>query len=378
LSSKKTILILTGISWDDTWQRHQQVAKILLESGNNVIFWERIPSSAFSFKKVFQRIFLLLKKRNKVRSKIENNTPENLLRIKTFLLTPGGFLPSLINNIFIKKFTANEFKNKEIDLVINYLPVKTTLQIIENINYKYLWYDCVRAFTEWGGYPKSIQQDESKLVGMVDDILVDSFYLKDYINRIYDKKAVQLLPFVEESDFLLAKKMVRENSEISSFAYFGSLDSHINLDIMLKLADNGYKIHIFGILYIPEKLIDHKNIFYHGYFNNTNEMFSAILAKSDAILIPYKGNMNGVIPAKMVQALAMLRPVFISEFYDSLKLKEKCYIFNSYETLLNEINSFDNDSFNKIRKPLILKFIANNFESSFREKINKLIMELSI
>ncbi len=62
----KRVLILSGIPWNTTFQRHHKISLFLNSLGYEVIFVEKIPSSKFSINKLFSRI---AKKFEKVHSK---------------------------------------------------------------------------------------------------------------------------------------------------------------------------------------------------------------------------------------------------------------------------------------------------------------------
>ena len=99
------------------------------------------------------------------------------------------------------------------------------------------------------------------------------------------------------------------------------------------------------------------------------------MEKSDAIIIPYKGNMNGVIPAKMFESLATFKPVYVSSFYDSNVLKKYIYVFENYDNLEYMIKNFNYNEFQE--KILNIKKLLNKEESFDQERIfMKEILEL--
>lgn len=52
----KKALFLTGIYWDETFQRHQQFAEYLADNGYTVYFVEHIVSSKFKINTLLERI----------------------------------------------------------------------------------------------------------------------------------------------------------------------------------------------------------------------------------------------------------------------------------------------------------------------------------
>ena len=183
---KKKVIILSGIKWNDTLQRHQMLAKWFSEYGYEVIFVEGIMSSSFSLRKLWRR----LKKDRGDRKNIKNNTGD--IRVYTSpLINPNRGVFEVYNKYKIRKML------KEIpcscELVVSYLPIRTANEILNHINFKALIYYCVRAFENWGGYPKDLLKQESELSRNANRIWVDSFYLKKkFIDMGYENKLYQL------------------------------------------------------------------------------------------------------------------------------------------------------------------------------------------
>jgi hypothetical protein len=170
--------------------------------------------------------------------------------------------------------------------------------------------------------------------------------------------------------------MFKHLDSINSIGYFGSIDKHINLNLLVKLADSGININLYGKNYLSDNVISHKRIRFHGYFSNSNEMFEKILEENDATIIPYLGNMDGVIPAKMLQSLALLRPVFISSFFDSNVLSDMCYVYESENQLLELIRSFNYEDYKSVRLDKIEAFVKQNLEETFNNKIKALFQSI--
>ncbi len=363
----KKALILAGIAWDDTWQRHQQIASVLASNGYDVTFIERIPSSVFSVSKVLSKAKQIISSRGK--SHIKNDVPDGIKVLRFPFSPPGNPVSDLINKKKVKDKVLPQI-GCEFDLVINYLPIRTTEYIYRAIETDNLVYDCVRAFDVWGGYPRSLKQDEKKLLDSADHVLVDSFFLYDKVNKSVDESIItQILPTVKKADYELCKASKKDITEIKSIAYFGSIDGHIDLDALLNLAANGIKINLFGKIYVDDSFLNNQNIKFHGYFNNSAEMFTAILDSSDAVIIPYKTSMDGVIPAKLMQSLATLRPVIISSFYDSDKLNEYMYVYKNHQELIDFVTTFDSTEFNTQKLPFIKTLIEQNFEENLANVI---------
>ena len=347
----KKALILSGIYWDETWQRHQQFAEYLASMGYKVYFVEHIISSVLTVKKLKE----LLKGAETINNSCNNPKSENIVLSSARFLMPQKGVFCLWNDMQSKKL-LKEIGN-EFDVVINYLPINTTRRLIEKINYKTLIYDCVRNFTGWTGckYPKDIAKEEKMLCDRADSIFTDSFYLTDKIADMgYGDKVEQFYPVVNTKWLAgVVDKPVAE--KITKVAYFGTYSSvHNDTEIYKCISEHKIEIHIWGS--VPENLefpyVD------HGFKNNLEELSREITETCDAILIAYRGNMDGVIPAKLFQAISSNLPVFISSFYDSNKLSDYMYVFENKENLIQQIESFDSNEF-IVRKQKNIEFLKD-------------------
>ena len=351
----KRVLILSGIPWNTTIQRHHNIAFLLERLNYDVFFVEKIPSSKFTIKKLVHRIISDHKK-NEHSPCINKN---NIRIISSQFLNPMKGVFWIVNKYQIKQLIKQVGKN--FDVIINYLPVNTTYCVMESINAKITIYDCVRDFENWGGYPCNIQKIESKVISRSDFILVDSYYLNNKIKSRYPASSViQILPTVSKQLIPILRNC-KVSNKIRNILYFGAVGSHIDVDILNKLAEDGYNIHIIGEVYHSVKLSD--RIINHGFISNLVELSEMIVEYANAIIIPYKGNMDGVIPAKLMQCIATGLPVYINRFYDSEILKQYLYIYEEYNDLKNMIEQYNLDKHIRIREEMI-DFCSQNSEDN--------------
>lgn len=343
----KRALILSGISWNTTLQRHHKIAKWLKKMGYNVTFVESIPSSKITLKKILVKIKSKIIKSSKIDNKKE-------VEIVNGKFLPPVFFFNVINNIKVKKL-LKKIDNKY-DVIVNYLPIYTTDKIIAKMEYNILIYDCVRDFENWGGYPANVKKYEDKLINNATIVLTDSFYLTN------KKNGVQFLPSLSEEQLKIFNQKRNINS-IKSIVYFGQIDTHIDTNI-LKILSKDYDIHIIGNSKIQ------LNFRYndHGFISSKEKLAKEII-KYDAIIIPYKGNMDGVIPAKLIESLATNMPVFISSFYDSEQMKEYCYVYHTEEELQEMLKKY-----NKLDRKNAKKIVYSNTEEKQYERFKEVLL----
>lgn len=364
----KKVLILSGIEWNTTIQRHHVISNWFRDYNYDVTFIEGIMSSSFSFGKFFKKIKRMLFNRKNKFSQTIKNDKNGITVLNANLINPQGGLFDLYNSFQIQKLLKKI--DKTYDIIIVYVPVRTTNKILNNLEYKYLLYDCVRDFENWGGYPKDISLIEKNIMDNSYKILVDSFYLKNKLYKLgYENKTIQILPHLTINELNLYKNNKPKQS-IQRMFYFGDVSDHIDVDLMKKLSEHGIEIHIAGIINISLDF----NYIYHGYFSKKENLANVICNNADAILIPYKGNMNGVIPAKIMQALATNLPVYISSFYDSKYLSKYLNVYNSYIDLLHLIDSYNLDDFKSelhSRKMFVNKNIVEVQKEAFMHELFK-------
>lgn len=364
----KKALLLSGIYWNDTYQRHQQFAKYLVKAGYEVVFVEHIISSKFTTQKLKKVLFRkLLNKTSKVN--IKEDLSKHITLVNQGFINPMGGVFKLINIVKVKQL-VNKIKKMGInkfDLVINYLPIYTTRYIISYFSYDNLIYDCVRDFINWGDSCKNIEYEEKWLVHKANYVFTDSYYLTEKQKKMHTYNIKQFLPVVDNM-WILGCKNIKIPEKINKIGYFGSFDLHIDTEILEQLCEAGYEIHFWGKegVNISSKIVN------HGFYTNLALLATDIIAKVDAIIIPYKGNMDGVIPAKIMQALFTRLPVYISSFYDSKVLEKFLYVYETSEELLLHLHNYDKES-HIYKQKETERFLSDKHEDDQYEKFKETI-----
>lgn len=363
---KKRALIVSGINWNEPWQRHHIITKTLIEDGYDVDFLQSVISSKLSIEKIKEKLFTK-KLKNPINSHNTNDIPRNL---KLITPPPFPFTP------FTEKFYRNKISSKlrtKYDLIIVYIPRKGILDLIKNIKYKRLVYDCVRDFESWQGISKNIIKGEENILSLCSEIWCDSNWLelklkeKLYKNKL-KKPLIKIYPTIPDK-ILKNSNIQYKQKKLKRFLYFGTISSHVDIDILKELYNDNFEIHFIGKsqFILPDFIIQ------HGYIKDQISLLKSIQNLADAIIIPYKGNMNGVIPSKLNISLASGLPIFISEFYDSIVLsqneltRQSIITYNSYNELKRKIKIFEanDDHQNRLIKASL--FLDKNAESNFKK-----------
>lgn len=333
----KRALIISGVAWDAPYQRHHQISEFLLRMGYNVLFLEHVPSSVASLGKVIEKTSGLLESKRGGRLaglNQEREKPRGLFVVNANFLPPGNIVFDVINSRKIKQLFSD--RDNLFDIVLVYLPISTSIEVLNRIKTRILVYDCVRDFLHWPGYQRNVGDLELRIAKSADLILTDSAFLCDTKKELYsDKRIVRLYPSINES-ISRAFRVSELPKEIKTIVYMGSISKHIDTGLFDVLHDAGYEVHFFGTSDIP--LPDH--IECHGYYADIEKLASDVAKVADAMLINYQGNMDGVFPAKLLQCMATGLPVYCSSFYDSEQLQDLIYVYRSHDELLELLSNY--------------------------------------
>ncbi|MEZ8464769.1 hypothetical protein AB6D04_10925 [Vibrio splendidus] len=363
---KDKVLIISGVFWNAPYQRHHLNSELLVKKGFEVDFVEGCRVSKVTLPKIFTLLKSKLGKIKSRNSRLDGNvTPNNNFKIlNSYLLPPGGKITRLINRV-IYTLLMKRTLEENYDFVLVYAPT----DLFEFLNKKNstVIYDCVRAFSKWGGYHKSILEIESSIARRADYIFCDSFYIKDKYLCNYSN-VIQLIPPFTSG---INRFGERELIEIRSIGYFGSISEHVDIDVFSFLIESGYQVHFWG--QVESGTLD-RRVVDHGYVSNQEVLNSEIKKYCDGLIIPYSKPLDGVYPAKLSISFLTGLPIFTTLFYDSIVLDDLLYTYKSKNDLLNTICNFDFIDYEE-RKKIIQNYVSSNsveeYESRFLSFFNK-------
>ena len=353
----KKALILSGIAWDSPWQRHQILSTFLACKGYEVDFVESVKSASLKLTKVINKI----KENSNKRGFSKRNQKHFYVNLIKSINPPAGIM--CLDVFFARK--AVESLRYDYDLVVVYIPRSYTLEILSGIKYKRLIYDCVRDFEHWGGYCNDIIVSERILLKKADNVFCDSYWLKD---KLKEYNPIQILPTIP-SDLKIANINSFKVKVITSVVYFGTFSNHVCADTLEFLNSFGIKVGFIG----QQNSLVPKCVKNHDYIPEQNKLVNYISNNFDAVIIPYKGNMDGVIPSKILLALTTGKPVIISRFHDSMVLantpgfSESVYVYDRFEDILDIIRLIEVKPCNNylIRYEKLKKVLERNRDGNF-------------
>ncbi|WP_338589234.1 hypothetical protein VXM60_13270 [Shewanella khirikhana] len=323
----KRALIISGVLWNAAYQRHHLNAHVLCDAGFEVDFIEGCKTSRFTLLKLFNHIFIKIKNTitRKAGNKLINNKNIRIRTLNSALLPPGGLLIGILNRV-IFYFTIGKKLRNDYDVILVYVPTDHIKFI--KVDNSLIVYDCVRAFSKWGGYHRALYKNEIDLLNIADKIMCDSYYLKNiHLPSMLDGIVVDHIMPPAEVPLRGASPSV---TTINRIGYFGSISEHIDTNIFKSLINSGYEVFFWGLdddNLLPDSVVN------MGYVSGQEALLDSIIAECDAIIIPYIRELDGVFPAKLSLSLASGLPVFCSKFYDATLLSDMLYVYNDFNGL---------------------------------------------
>jgi len=367
---QKEVLILSSNDWNFLWQRHQTLASFFLNSGWKVVFVEGTRITDPRLKDIYRIIF---KKILGFGSGYRNPVPDKLIKFKVQFLPPTYRLFRKINRKYLIPILLNKIKKAKIKnpLVIAYLPTDTTLNILKNINYSFLIYDCVVNFPGIEGAPQDIKDTERELALISDLIITDSDFLYKKMLNFFPEKTYQILPGVHFDIFSKADN--GRVKRIKTLCFFGGINSNrLDLDMIFSVAKKREDLEFVFIGPIKSELKDiPKNVTFKPPVRIN--VLPEKLINCDCIILPYKNNewTKGVIPSKIFESFATGKPVIVSGIEENIsRFKDVLYTVSSSEEflkLLEKIPELETEEKYIKRKKLA---IENSWEKRFDQLMN--------
>jgi glycosyltransferase involved in cell wall biosynthesis len=303
---KPPVVILSGVRWDFLWQRHQKLATLFAGAGYPTVFVEttglanpRLTGS--TIRKVFERI-------RRSGGAGEKQSPDRFLTVYAPLTAPptyGAFrwsnakllLPRIISDL--RKIAGPH------PIVVAYLPTRTTLGLISELDPRLVLYDCSDDYQHFPGVPKDIGETERELLLRADLVSCTSAPLLERARSIRPD-AFLSPPAVDYERFAVLQGPC---AEINTVCFFGHVSpERIDIDVLRTVAGAGFEVRILGGLGRIEKdLIEMTD--YRGEVSHAG--LPSALAGVDAFLLPYKVNAltRSISPAKTYECLATGKPV---------------------------------------------------------------------
>lgn len=335
--NKNTYTILSDTNYDGYIHINQILANYL-SINNNVIFVDRVLMHQPNLDRI-KRIFI-----NKKPTSNKNSKNNDRLIIHKKNILPLTNNPVL--DWFIRIINQHNLKGTFSNSLITFAPSPALELYLKKFNK--IFYYCVHDSLKQG-YNKKIIEYEKSLCENSKIVFCDN---EDVLNRLSNGKWSHLSEYKSgESKYVLIPAPIPDeffneskNKNYSyDFVYFGSIHHSIDLNILEKITQLGYKL-----LIISDELDLLKNIDAEIIPATTNmEFLVNKISYCKNIILPYKNNsfMKSVTPAKIYQCMATNKPTFTSNFE----------ISNKYDLLFLDKNGLTKQHIDCLSKKFIPK-----------------------
>lgn len=297
---KARALVISNISWSFVWQRHQSVATLLAgeyETGFVELAGTRSPRLA--------DVGRLWRHLRAEASQAAAGCPVWLAR--PLVLPASNVLFKAINARLVSRWLARDARLLDFfDIVVCYPQTRTALQLLEQLRFGRLIYDCTDDWLEVAGIPRSLVDDEKELMQRADLTLVPSRTLLER-KAASARRCVQLPHGAWLERFAVDDKP--PGGGVTCLYYGHILEQHLDFAAIERLAHERPRWRI--ILVGPVKTMHRfpRNVELPG--QTAHEALVDWVRQADVILLPYVSNgyTAAVMPAKTYEVLATGRPV---------------------------------------------------------------------
>jgi glycosyltransferase involved in cell wall biosynthesis len=343
-TEKPPVVLLSGIRWDFLWQRHQILATLFARAGYRTVFVETTGLSnprpdPTTLRKVLARVSR--SSRGGGREGKANEDP-NLAVYGPLVLPPTYRAFRAANRRFFVPRVARDLKRLaggERPVVIAYPPTHTTLDLLDALEPRLLFYDCSENYEGFPGIPRDISETERELLGRADVVSCTSAFLLEKVRR--SRPDAFLSGPGVDFDMFTSVRGAREPGVPQTVCFFGHLgEERVDFSILCELAGAGFVVRLVGGLGRGAgDLVGLPRVDYRGEVPHAR--LPEALAGSDALVIPYKTNAltRGISPAKVYESLATGLPLVSTPLPEMVRLGDYVYLAKDARSFVEALKS---------------------------------------
>jgi glycosyltransferase involved in cell wall biosynthesis len=332
-----SVVILSSVEWNFTWQRHQILATALAARGFQVVYVDPLPKRLPSIREV-RRVLGRLTGIPQVSGYPRQSVHQSVSVISPIALPDVNDVFELVNRAFFLPRLYKRLRSltKRSRLVIlTYLPFPGPLSLACRLAPDLLIYDCVTRWAEDERVPRG-RLRETELFQKADLVMADSPFLYEQAMR-YNPRTHRLPPGVDFDLFQRAANISAARSgQPIRCCYFGGVGGqHIDVELLATISHR-YQLRIVGPVRtnIPR-------------LAPTAELVGVVphpelpeyLADSDVIVLPYRVNefTRAVHPAKTFECLATGKPIVVTRLPSLVPYADLLYISDSHHEFLSNV-----------------------------------------
>jgi glycosyltransferase involved in cell wall biosynthesis len=368
---KTTIVLIASILLNSPLQSSQSLAEGLSKKDYRVIYVEPFPRKFPTFKN-FNRVWYRFLRACKFSTSVNKSGTRSFLVLTPFALPDNFFVFRWINSHWFIPKTVNTILNDLSSsqlIVINFFPSYSSLMLQESLNPTLKVYGC---FLDWQNNPFASQSNrkvEQKIISQSDLIITDSVFLEKKHASVHPNVKL-FFPGVDDYFFV---GTTQKKSQEPILAYFGSISTNINIDL-LKTLSYQYHLRIIGPMSVSQKGFS-KNTEFIGLVPATE--LPGLLQDVDVLLLPYsqKAKHNqGTFPAKTFQCLALGIPTVAIGLPNLAEYSDYFYLCQNEEAFFDSIKKALVEDNPQLRKKRIELARQNSWQTRI-EQFDCLIKE---
>ena len=332
-----SVVILSSVEWNFTWQRHHIFATALAARGFQVVYVDPLPKRLPSIREV-RRVLGRLTGIPQVAGYPRHSVHKSISVISPIALPDVNDAFGLVNRAFflprLYKRLRSLIKRSRL-VILTYLPFPGPLSLACRLAPDLLIYDCVTRWAEDERAPRS-RLRETELFQRADLVMADSPFLYEQATR-HNPRTHRLPPGVDFDLFQRAANTspARSRQPIRC-CYFGGVGGqHIDVELLAAISHR-YQLRIVGPVRtnIPRLaptaelvgVVPHPELPKH-------------LTDADVIVLPYRVNefTRAVYPAKAFECFATGKPIVATRLPSLMPHADLLYISDSHHEFLSNV-----------------------------------------
>lgn len=366
------IIIFSTNSWNSPlkYQRHH-LAEYLAgqESVDNVYFCSK---AVIRRAKVYDFISLFLGKLLHAKTTQQRELPSKITPV-SFLLLPYqpfcGVINKFLKKQLLRKLNRVVFASKK-TIIISYQPFPELLELVDKVKPTAAIYISVHDYEHMKGVMADVYRVEQEIVRRVDLFTTDSSTLYEKITqKNISTRLISLAPACPLSVVNASKESLTpaHDAKIQKIIYFGTLAQYLDWNILRRLECAGYIVDFMGVEYDIKLEQEMSSSTLHS--ARDFETASKILARYDAIILPYQNNARNehVIPAKIYECFSLGKPIFAPamQWTKDKDISPFIFTYNDEGELLAKMSNFDFSDFQEVRDSMLQTAECNTWDKRF-------------
>lgn len=335
MENKGTVVILSVVHWNMTWQNVHNLAAGFANRGYQVYFVEPIPKRWPRISEL-KRVWGRLTDRKKSTGVCYQKVPLGISIVSPRILPDAGSIPTWINQHFFVPRLALGLKQRGLSkpvIMVHYVPISAALNLQSELHPDVAIYSCIH---DWPNDPHTNRTwVEKDLFHRVDMVWADSETNMSRATQFHPK-VLPLKNAVSVDDFVISRGIPGVRKRRPLCGYFGMIGFNIDIELLREVSRH-YPLRLIG----PSRYsLDN--------FSSKTEIIGAVpheklpmfLQDVDVLLLPY-GNaphVAGIMPAKIFEYLATGKPIVSIGLEELGEFQDLIYICRTKEEFISTIS----------------------------------------